>query len=175
MKKIMETLETLKDEEDEEEEDEDDEDEEDEEEDEDGEVEHELAENEAVEDEAIEDKEDQEEKDEDEEEKEDEDKEGSGVEGKEDKDEGDEDKQKCFDRMTMATLRNPGCFKMYTFTKHAAYGVLEVYQNILLDFKQAAGNYKLQRVICEGLALFLCTHQGIMICRTVHSWNVWRH
>lgn len=73
-------------------------------------------------------------------------------------------RQRFYGAMTMADLRDPDFFSMYTFNDHAAYGVFEVYQNILLDFKQAAGDYKLQWVICEGLALFMSTNTGGMLC-----------
>lgn len=34
-------------------------------------------------------------------------------------------------------LRSPNAFALYTFDDHMAYGVLEVVQNMLLDFDEA--------------------------------------
>ncbi|RAH41046.1 uncharacterized protein BO95DRAFT_374144 [Aspergillus brunneoviolaceus CBS 621.78] len=57
----------------------------------------------------------------------------------------------------MLNLRNPDAFDMYTFNDHAGYGAIEVAQNMLLDFKEAAGNWKEQWAICEALALLFNT------------------
>lgn len=65
----------------------------------------------------------------------------------------------------MVNLRNPDAFAMYTFNDHLAYGVLEVVQNLLLDFDEA---YKAQQwreawAVVEGLALFMLVDQGEMM------------
>ncbi|RAK73190.1 uncharacterized protein BO72DRAFT_480449 [Aspergillus fijiensis CBS 313.89] len=57
----------------------------------------------------------------------------------------------------MLNLRNPDAFDMYTFNDHAGYGAIEVAQNMLLDFQEAAGNWKEQWAICEALALLFNT------------------
>ncbi|RAH71294.1 uncharacterized protein BO66DRAFT_410467 [Aspergillus aculeatinus CBS 121060] len=57
----------------------------------------------------------------------------------------------------MLNLRNPDAFDMYTFNDHAGYGAIEVAQNVLLDFHEAAGNWKEQWAICEALALLFNT------------------
>lgn len=54
-------------------------------------------------------------------------------------------------------LRNPDSFGMYTFNDHVGYGVLEMLQNLILDFEEAAGNYKEQWAVCEALSFFLHT------------------
>ena len=52
-------------------------------------------------------------------------------------------------------LRDPDNFDMYTFNRHGAYGVLEVLQNLILDFEEASDEYREQWAVCEGLAFFL--------------------
>ncbi|KUI56209.1 hypothetical protein VP1G_03611 [Cytospora mali] len=54
----------------------------------------------------------------------------------------------------MAPLRCPDVFGMYTYNDHAAYGIIEVIENMFLDY-QEAGSWKDQWVICEGLVLFV--------------------
>ncbi|KAK4098436.1 hypothetical protein N658DRAFT_488487 [Parathielavia hyrcaniae] len=49
------------------------------------------------------------------------------------------------------------CSDMYTFNDHEGYGVLEVLQNLILDFEEAVGNHKEQWAVCEALAIFLAT------------------
>ncbi len=53
------------------------------------------------------------------------------------------------------SLRSPGSFGLDSFNDHEGYGVVEVLQNLVLDFKEAAGNYKEQWAVCEALALLL--------------------
>ena len=57
-------------------------------------------------------------------------------------------------------LRDPDNFHMYTCNDHSAYGVLEVVQNLLLDFDEAANNWKDQWAVCEALAFLLNTGIG---------------
>ncbi|KAK4246106.1 hypothetical protein C7999DRAFT_42421 [Corynascus novoguineensis] len=52
-------------------------------------------------------------------------------------------------------LRCPDVFGMYTFNDHGTYGVVEILQNLILDFEEAAGNYKEKWAICEALAFWL--------------------
>ncbi|WDK12505.1 hypothetical protein CGRA01v4_03785 [Colletotrichum graminicola] len=52
-------------------------------------------------------------------------------------------------------LRDPDNFGMYTYNDHAAYGVLQVIQNIILDFEEAKDNWKEQWVICEAMVPFI--------------------
>jgi hypothetical protein len=52
-------------------------------------------------------------------------------------------------------LRDPDNFDMYTFIRHSAYGVLEVLQNLILDFEEAYDNCHEQWAVCEALAFFL--------------------
>ncbi|KAG7286693.1 hypothetical protein NEMBOFW57_009004 [Staphylotrichum longicolle] len=64
-------------------------------------------------------------------------------------------KDKFFTQRIYVSLRSPDNFGMYTFNDHEGYGVLEVLQNLILDFEEAAGNYKEQWAVCEALAFFL--------------------
>ena len=66
-------------------------------------------------------------------------------------------KRKFFVQYTHFALRCPDNFDMYTFNDHTGYGVLEMVQNLILDFEEAAQNVKVQWAICETLALFLQT------------------
>lgn len=61
-------------------------------------------------------------------------------------------------------LRDPDGFKMYTFNDHAAYGCVEVVQNLLLDYVEDAGRgWREQWAICEGLALFLLSPMSFIM------------
>jgi hypothetical protein len=51
-------------------------------------------------------------------------------------------------------LRCPDNFGMYTINKHYSYGILEVLQNLILDFEEA-DNYNERWAVCEALAYFL--------------------
>ncbi|KAK4150906.1 hypothetical protein C8A00DRAFT_36482 [Chaetomidium leptoderma] len=64
-----------------------------------------------------------------------------------------------------AQLRCPDYFDMYTFNRHGAYGMLELLQNLILDFDEAAANYKEQWAVCEGLAFFLHTEDAWQVNR----------
>ncbi|KAI1761581.1 hypothetical protein GGR53DRAFT_20930 [Hypoxylon sp. FL1150] len=61
-------------------------------------------------------------------------------------------------------LRDPDGFEMYTFNDHAAYGCIEVIQNLFLDYDEDAHRgWREQWAICEGLGLFLFSPMsGIM-------------
>ncbi|KAI1745475.1 hypothetical protein F4680DRAFT_402285 [Xylaria scruposa] len=54
------------------------------------------------------------------------------------------------------SLRDPDNFSMYTFNDHAAYGALEVLQNLFLDFEEAAkekrgDGWREQWAVCEAV------------------------
>ena len=66
-------------------------------------------------------------------------------------------KRKFFVQYTHFALRCPDNFDMYTFNDHTGYGVLEMVQNLILDFEEASLNVKVQWAICEALAFFLQT------------------
>ncbi|KAL2022227.1 hypothetical protein VTK56DRAFT_5837 [Thermocarpiscus australiensis] len=70
-------------------------------------------------------------------------------------------KYRFFMQRIHSELRCPDNFNMYTFNDHEGYGVLEVLQNLILDFEEPAGNYKEQWAICEALAFFLHTDTGL--------------
>lgn len=55
-------------------------------------------------------------------------------------------------------VRIPDYFSMYTFNDHAAYGSLQVLQNLVLDFEEAAKDWREQWAICEGVAHWLSHH-----------------
>ncbi|KAK7742159.1 hypothetical protein SLS53_004745 [Cytospora paraplurivora] len=61
--------------------------------------------------------------------------------------------RKWIAQLGLAPLRCPDNFNMYTWNDHAAYGILEVIENLFIDFAEAS-SWKEQWVICEGLVLF---------------------
>ncbi|KAI5918765.1 hypothetical protein F4810DRAFT_554932 [Camillea tinctor] len=64
--------------------------------------------------------------------------------------------RKFFTQHIHAQLRDPDNFDMYTFNDHAGYGILEVVQNLFLDFEEAAArSWKEQWAVCEATALWL--------------------
>lgn len=60
-------------------------------------------------------------------------------------------------------VRDPANFEMYTFNDHFAYGVLEVIQNLILDYEEAKGgsDWKPMWAVVEGLTFFLKTNTGL--------------
>ncbi|KAK1995840.1 hypothetical protein LX36DRAFT_659190 [Colletotrichum falcatum] len=52
-------------------------------------------------------------------------------------------------------VRDPDNFSMYTYNDHSAYGVLQVIQNLILDYEEAKDNWKEQWVICEAMVPFI--------------------
>ncbi|KAK4133942.1 hypothetical protein BT67DRAFT_381493 [Trichocladium antarcticum] len=74
-------------------------------------------------------------------------------------------KRKFFTQRTHEQMRCPDNFNMYTFNDHMGYGILELLQNLVLDFSEAAGNYKEQWAVCEGTAFFLKTDLAAAITR----------
>ncbi|KAI1474121.1 hypothetical protein F4774DRAFT_401622 [Daldinia eschscholtzii] len=63
------------------------------------------------------------------------------------------------------SLRDPDNFDMYTYNDHAGYGCLELVQNLILDYVEAAERgWREQWAVCEGLALWLLhPASGIMM------------
>lgn len=57
----------------------------------------------------------------------------------------------------LANLRCPDLFDMYTFNDHHGYGVLEVVQNLFLDFVEAESDWREQWAVCEAMCFFLLT------------------
>ncbi|KAK3290822.1 uncharacterized protein B0H64DRAFT_420639 [Chaetomium fimeti] len=51
--------------------------------------------------------------------------------------------------LTWPDFATPGNFDMHTFSDHAAYGVVEVIENLLLDFVEANGNWREQWVVID--------------------------
>jgi hypothetical protein len=64
-------------------------------------------------------------------------------------------KRKLFAQRIHYQLRCPRYFDNQGFKYQAAYGVLEMLQNLILDFEEADGNHKEQWAVCEALAFFL--------------------
>lgn len=54
-----------------------------------------------------------------------------------------------------ATLRNPDNFNMYTYNDHFGYGLIEMLQNLLVDFSEAEGDWKKQWAIVEATGYWL--------------------
>ncbi|OIW26346.1 hypothetical protein CONLIGDRAFT_469830 [Coniochaeta ligniaria NRRL 30616] len=59
---------------------------------------------------------------------------------------------------TMMDLRDPDMWAMYIYNDFHAYGVLEVFENLLLDWLEAEGNWKEQWVVCQTIVWFLLDH-----------------
>ncbi|KAI0479321.1 hypothetical protein GGR56DRAFT_634442, partial [Xylariaceae sp. FL0804] len=69
--------------------------------------------------------------------------------------------RKFLSAISLCKLRDPDCFGMYTYNDHSAYGALEVLENMMLDFNEAAAEgWKEQWVICECVAHFLGSDTG---------------
>ncbi|KAF6845041.1 hypothetical protein CMUS01_00430 [Colletotrichum musicola] len=60
--------------------------------------------------------------------------------------------RKLMNQQVNSQVRNPDSFDIRTFNDHAAYGSLQVLQNLILDFEEAEGCWKEQWVVCEALA-----------------------
>jgi hypothetical protein len=56
---------------------------------------------------------------------------------------------------TMTYLRSPGAFDMDVYNDFEGYGVMEVLENLILDFVEADGNWKEQWAVCEAMVWFL--------------------
>ncbi len=65
--------------------------------------------------------------------------------------------QKFLGACNHAALRDPDNFSMYTWNDHAGQGVMEVAQNLVLDFQDAAGSadWREQWMVCEAMVYFL--------------------
>ncbi|KAL2126547.1 hypothetical protein VTI74DRAFT_708 [Chaetomium olivicolor] len=74
-------------------------------------------------------------------------------------------KKKFFAQQIHFQLRCQDYFHMYVFNKYEGYGVLEMLQNLVLDFAEAARNYKEQWAVCEALAFFLKTDVAFSVTR----------
>ncbi|KAI1171151.1 hypothetical protein F4777DRAFT_591438 [Nemania sp. FL0916] len=70
-------------------------------------------------------------------------------------------------------VRIPDNFDMYVFNKYMYYGMLEIVQNMFVDFKEAEDDWHQQWAVCEGLMQFLNTQLGAGVSRmdteTVHD------
>jgi hypothetical protein len=66
-------------------------------------------------------------------------------------------RRKFMSLVDMARFRDPDNFRMHTFSDHEGLGVLELIENLLLDFVESDSNWREQWVVCEALSFFLQT------------------
>ncbi|KAI8258455.1 hypothetical protein K4K58_003281 [Colletotrichum sp. SAR11_239] len=62
---------------------------------------------------------------------------------------------KLMNQQPNVQVRDPDFFGMHTYNDHRAYGIIEIIQNLVLDFDEASANWKEQWVICEALSPFI--------------------
>lgn len=62
--------------------------------------------------------------------------------------------QKTISVSIQAQVRDPDSMGMYTYNDHFGYGMVEVAQNLLLDFDEAPPYWKKQWSICEAMIMF---------------------
>ncbi|CEN61151.1 hypothetical protein ASPCAL07815 [Aspergillus calidoustus] len=62
--------------------------------------------------------------------------------------------RKFIDLIAHTNLRSPDAFDMYIFNDFERYGVLEVLQNLVLDFIEAKDNWKEQWAVCESIPVY---------------------
>ncbi|KAL2698660.1 hypothetical protein AAEP93_010048 [Penicillium crustosum] len=55
------------------------------------------------------------------------------------------------------TVRNPDNFDMYIHNDFFGYAIMELVENLYVDFDEAAGDWKMQWAICEATALYFQT------------------
>lgn len=65
--------------------------------------------------------------------------------------------------------RYPSYFGILRFDKYEVYGVLEILQNIMLDFKETSDNYKERWAVYESLVFILETDRVCELSRYVYS------
>ncbi|KGO70923.1 hypothetical protein PITC_066040 [Penicillium italicum] len=54
-------------------------------------------------------------------------------------------------------VRDPDNFGMYVYNDFFGYAIMELVENLLVDFDEAAGDWKMQWAICEATGLFFQT------------------
>lgn len=67
---------------------------------------------------------------------------------------------KFLSQRTMTYLRRPDMFDMCIYNDFYSYGILEVLENLLLDYVEAEGNWKEQWDVCQTIAWFLLDHSS---------------
>ena len=55
------------------------------------------------------------------------------------------------------TVLNPDNFDMYIHNDFVGYAIMELVENLYVDFDEAAGDWKMQWAICEATALYFQT------------------
>lgn len=51
-------------------------------------------------------------------------------------------------------VRDPDNFDMHIYNDFFGYAIMELVENLFLDFDEAAGDWKMQWAICEATALY---------------------
>lgn len=57
--------------------------------------------------------------------------------------------------MTMMSLRCPDNFDMHIYNDFEGMGVMEVLENLVIDFMESEDNWREQWVVCEALAFVM--------------------
>ncbi|KAJ5788045.1 hypothetical protein N7457_003035 [Penicillium paradoxum] len=52
------------------------------------------------------------------------------------------------------SVRDPDNFEMHVYNDYFGYGIMELVENLLVDFEEATGDWKMQWAICEGTGLY---------------------
>jgi hypothetical protein len=79
--------------------------------------------------------------------------------------------EKIKDMRTQVDVRDPANFDMHTKEDHAGYGVMQVVQNLIIDFERAGrmeGNWKDQWALCEAMAMFHLSGSAEPLNQYVH-------
>lgn len=63
--------------------------------------------------------------------------------------------RKLSDIHVHVSIRCPDLFDLYLYNDFAGYGLIEVLQNLVLDFVEAEANWKEQWAVCEAAAHFI--------------------
>lgn len=58
-------------------------------------------------------------------------------------------------QMSLAAVRCPDNFGMYTYNDHAAYGLVEVVENVFADFELFKDSWRDRWALCEAIVMFL--------------------
>lgn len=58
-------------------------------------------------------------------------------------------------QMSLASVRSPDNFGMYTFNDHAALGLVEVVENVFADFDLFGDSWQDRWALCEAAVMFL--------------------
>ncbi|KAL2267981.1 hypothetical protein VTJ83DRAFT_2827 [Remersonia thermophila] len=70
-------------------------------------------------------------------------------------------RRKFIGQIDMAQFRDPNNFDLDCYNDTPLYGIMEVVENLLLDFVEADKNWREQWVVCETMAFFLHTELAL--------------